>query len=66
LLGISSGDLRKERTIMLWFLLLIVLAIIVLPILVMAGALELVFNPMFGVVALICVTVIIITKIIRR
>lgn len=51
---------------MIWGILLIILAIIVLPVLVMAGALELVFNPMFGVVALVCVTVIIITKIIRR
>ncbi len=51
---------------MIWGILLIILAIIVLPVLVMTGLLELVFNPVFGVVFMICLTAIIITKIIRR
>lgn len=51
---------------MLWGILLIILAIIVLPILVMSGLLELLFNPVVGIVMMICITAIIIAKIIKR
>lgn len=51
---------------MIWGILLIILAIIVLPILVMSGLLELLFNPVVGIVMMICITAIIIAKIIRR
>jgi len=51
---------------MIWGILLIILAIIVLPILVMSGLLELLFNPVVGIVMMICITAIIIAKIIKR
>lgn len=51
---------------MIWGILLIILAIIVLPVLIMTGLLELLFNPVVGIVMMICITAIIIAKIIRR
>lgn len=51
---------------MLWGILLIILAIIVLPVLIMSGLLELLFNPVVGIVMMICITAIIIAKIVRR
>lgn len=46
--------------------LLLILAIIILPILILTGVLDLLFNPVVGIVMMICITAIIIAKIVRR
>lgn len=50
---------------MIWGILFIVLVVVLLPILIMAGTLEFLFNPVFGIAFLVCLTAIIIAKIIK-